>query len=162
LVVLALSAIVFLLPACNANVGAQPPPQEPTSEVQPGFKPGNPTPTRNTQPRPTLAPGDPNQPVSNQTPVTPAKQNTSQTKITGRVTNTAGEPIARARLAFSDSSVPMPEIAYTTNANGEYNMNVPRGTYTLAVYADGYASQERKLDTRAEAQAQIDFVLSPQ
>lgn len=162
LVVLALSVVLFLLPACNANVGAQPPPQEPTAEVQPGFKPGQATPTRNTQPRPTLVPGDPDQPVSNQTPMTPSKPNTTQAKIAGRVTNSAGEPIARARLAFSDSSVPMPEIAYTTNANGEYSMTVPRGVYTLAVYADGYASQERKLDTRAEAQAQIDFVLSPQ
>lgn len=155
-------ALALLLPACNVNVGAQPPPQGPTSEVQPGFKPGQPMPTQNTPPRPPLAPGDPDQPVSNETPITPAQPNPSQTRITGRVTNAAGEPLARARLVFSESSVPMPEIAYMTNANGEYGMTVPRGTYTLAVYADGYASQARKLDTRAEAQVQIDFVLATQ
>lgn len=159
--VLALSGVVVLLAACNSNAGAQPP-VEPTSGVQPGFNPGQPTPTPDKGPRPTFVPGDPKQPVSNQTPMTPAKQNTAQTKISGRVTSASGEPIARARLAFTDSSVPMPEIAYTTNANGEYGMTVPRGEYTLVVTADGYASQQRRIDSRQEAQVRADFVLQPQ
>ena len=153
----ALSALVLLLSACSSNAVAQPP-QAPTSKVQPGFKPGQATPTKNTQPRATLVPGDPNQPVSNETPMTP-KQNTTQARITGRVTNATGEPIARARLAFTDSSVALPEMAYTTNANGNYSIAVPRGTYTLVVNADGYAPQERKLDTRQEAEVQADFVM---
>lgn len=159
--VLALSGVVVLLAACNSNSGAQLP-GEPTSGVQPGFIPGQPTPTPDKGPRPTFAPGDPNQPVSNQTPMTPAKQNTAQTKISGRVTNASSEPIARARLAFTDSSVPMSEIAYTTNANGEYGMTVPHGEYTLVVFADGYASQQRRIDSRQEAQVRADFVLQPQ
>ncbi len=156
-----LGAAILLLPACSSNVGAQPPP-EPTAQTQPGSKPGQPAPTTDARPRPTLAPNDPAQPVSNQTPITPSEQNASQVKISGRVTNAAGEPLARARLAFSQSSVPMPEIAYLTNANGEYSMLVPRGEYTLAVFADGYAAQERQLDTRTESQTQADFVLQPQ
>ncbi len=159
--IVTLSALGLLLSACGANVAAQPPPSQPTSQVQPGFQPGSATPTPDAQPRATLAPGDPNQPVSNETPMTP-QQNTTQAQITGRVTNPSGEPIARARLAFSDSSVPLPEMAYTTNADGAYRIAVPRGTYTLVVTADGYASQERKLDTRQEAQTQADFVLQAQ
>lgn len=160
--VLLVSALVLLLPACNANAVAQPPPQQPTSEVQPGFQPGQPTPTENPKPQPTFVMGDPNQPVSNATPMTPSQPNPNQAKISGRVTNGAGEPLARARLVFTDSSVPMPEIAYTTNANGEYNITAPRGEYTLVVNADGYAPQQKRLDTRQEAQAQIDFVLQLQ
>jgi hypothetical protein len=160
--VLTCGALVLFLLACSSNAGAQLPPREPTAQVQPGFQPGQATPAQDIKPRATFVPGDPNQPVSNETPVTPAKQNSSQTRITGRVTNAAGEPIARARLAFTDSSVPMPEIAYTTNANGEYGMTVPRGEYTLVVNADGYASQQRKIDSRQEAQMRSDFVLQAQ
>ncbi|MCG3139857.1 MAG: hypothetical protein HDKAJFGB_00777 [Anaerolineae bacterium] len=155
------SALVLLVPACSAQVDAQPPPSGPTAQVQPGFQPGGATPTRALEPAATLVPGDPNQPVSNKTPMT-AAPNSTQASISGRVTNAQGEPIARARLAFSDSSVPLPEMAYATNADGKYRIAVPRGVYTLTVTADGYASQERKLDTRQEAQVQTDFILQPQ
>ncbi len=162
LIILAIGTLLLALPACTASVGAGEPPAEPTMSVQPGFEPGQATPARDTTPRPTLVPGDPNQPVSNQTPAPPENQNNARITISGRVTNSKGEPIARARLAFTKSSVPMPEIAYYTDADGNYKLTVPRAQFTLAVFADGYASQEREIDTREGSQSQIDFVLQPQ
>ncbi len=56
----------------------------------------------------------------------------------------------------------MPEMAYLTQADGTFALNVPRGEFTLAVNADGYAPQEREIDARATAEVQADFVLQPQ
>lgn len=159
---LAIGTLLLALPACSTSVGAGQPPVEPTMGVQPGVAPGQATPTRNTTPRPTLVPGDPNQPVSNRTPLPPDNQNNARITISGRVTNAKNEPLARARLTFTKSSVPMPEMAYLTDANGNYKITVPPAQFTLAVFADGYASQEREIDTREGSQAQIDFVLQPQ
>lgn len=154
-------ALVFL-PACTANVGAGQPPSEPTMGIEPNAAPGQTKPTRNPTPRATFVPGDPNQPVSNETPVTPDTQKAARASISGRVTNDKNEPLARARLAFAKSSVPMPEVAYFTDADGNYKLSVPLAQFTLAVFADGYAPQEREIDTRKEAQSRADFSLQPQ
>jgi|SRR5581483_6220415 hypothetical protein len=146
--------------ACGANVGSETIPPEP------------PAPTRADTPRPpptnTLLPTNAPLPTNTSLPVvteissTPNAPNNALAQISGRVTNTRGEPIARARLAFSESDVPLPDIAYLTNADGSFRLRVPRGQYTLAVFADGYVSQERKLDTRTRGEVQVDFVLQSQ
>lgn len=159
---LALCAIVWTAAACGTNAAADKPTPGPASQSQPGSAPGQTAPTRNTAPQPTLPPGDPNQPVSNKTKIAPPAPDNSLVQIRGRVTNAQGEPIARARLAFVKSSVPMPEMAYLTQADGTFALNVPRGEFTLAVNADGYAPQEREIDARATAEVQADFVLQPQ
>ncbi|MBI4675563.1 MAG: carboxypeptidase regulatory-like domain-containing protein [Chloroflexi bacterium] len=161
-ILFAIGTLLLFLLGCGSNAGAEQPPTEPTMGIEPGVAPGQATPTRNTTPRATLIPGDPNQPVSNKTPVTTENQNAARATISGRVTNAQNEPIARARLAFTKSSVPMPEIAYFTDATGNYKLTVPPGQFTLAVFADGYASQERQVDTRQESQKNVDFVLQTQ
>ncbi len=158
----AAGTILGAFAACGASIGAEKPPTDPPSQIQPGAQSDKPATARATSVPPTFVPGDPNQPVSNQTPVTPAQSNRVKAQIRGRVTNAQGEPIARARFAFTNSSVPMPEMAYLTKTDGTFVLNVPRGTYTLVVNADGYAPQERALDTQTNAELQADFVLQKQ
>lgn len=159
---LALAGLVLILTACSSGAGAQPPPPIPTAQTEPGVAPGQTQAPRTRTTIPTPIPGDPNQPVSNETPIAPAPQNNARITIAGRVTNDKDEPIAGARLAFTKSSVPVPEMAYLTNSNGQYKITAPRGEFTLAVYADGYAPQERNIDARESSQTEIDFVLQAQ
>jgi hypothetical protein len=143
--------------ACGANVGSATIPPEP------------PAPTRTDAPRPlpsntllptnTPPPTNTSLPVTTEIPSTPMAPGRALAQISGRVTNTRGEPIARARLAFSESDVPLPDMAYLTNADGSFHLRVPRGQYTLVVFASGYVSQERQLDTRTRGEVQVDFVL---
>ncbi|MCR9105970.1 MAG: TonB-dependent receptor [Gammaproteobacteria bacterium] len=53
--------------------------------------------------------------------------------ITGRVTDTAGNPLAGASIALAGTA-----YVATTDADGVYVLEVPRGAYDLSISAPGY------------------------
>lgn len=156
--VLLVCALGLGLAGCGVNVQAEPATPEPTAGVRGNVKPGDATPTRDLTPVPTALPGDPNAPVSNETPITPAVR-PNQTRITGRITDEKGNPIARARITIPKSSRIIPEIAYLSKEDGTYQVSVPPGQYTLAVFAEGFAPMEQEVDTRQEAQVELNWQL---
>ncbi len=81
------------------------------------------------------------------------------TLITGRVTDSSGEPITDASVAIVESSVPVPEMAIFTDATGTYTWYVEPGTYTIEVYRDGYVSQEGETTVEEGNAAELDFQL---
>lgn len=156
--VLAFIAIALII-GCSANVNAQPPTAVPTAGVQPNMPP-NSSITPNLSPRVTPIPGDPNAPVSNETPM-PPQSLSNRTHITGRITDAQANPIAGARITIPKSSVSIPEIAYLSNDKGMYSLSVPPGEFTLMVFADGYQAAEKKISTRGEAQMELNWTLQP-
>lgn len=135
---------------------------QPTADSQSPFNPANGTATPNLTPIsvPTFAPGDPNMPVSNGAPITPKTQ-TNRTQIHGRITDQAGKPVAGARVTVPKASVPVPEMAYLSDADGNYKLSLPKGEFTLAVFSDSFAPAEQAIDTTAKADLQLDWVLKP-
>ena len=62
--------------------------------------------------------------------------------ITGRVSQSGGQPIAGARVLFASGPVALPDIAALTDGTGRFTMTAPApGDYTLEVVADGFQSQ---------------------
>jgi hypothetical protein len=151
-------AIAVGMVGCGVNVQAEPATPVPTAGVRGNVKPGDATPTRDLAPVPTALPGDPNAPVSSETPITPAVR-PNQTRISGRITDEQGNPIARARVTIPKSSRIIPEMAYLSKDDGTYLVSVPPGQYTLAVFAEGFAPMEQEADTRQEAQVELNWIL---
>lgn len=156
--VLFTSLLVLGTVSCGARALAEPATPEPTAGIQPNVKPGNATATPNLTPLATLVPGDPNAPISNTTPI-PSIPLPNRTVLHGRITDAAGNPIARARISIPKASQPVPEIAYLSNADGKYTLSVPHGEYTLAVNADGFAQQTQNVTTQQEADIELNWVL---
>jgi len=153
----ALCALLIGLVNCSARVQAEPATPEPTAGIQRSVKPGQATPAAPTA-APTRVPGNPNAPVSNETPITPQTQK-NRTRITGRITDANGKPLQGARITIPKSSARIPEIAYLSDADGKYSISVPPGEYTLAAFADGYAPIEKQVNTRAEAEIELNWTL---
>ncbi|GAA0484126.1 carboxypeptidase-like regulatory domain-containing protein [Streptomyces sp. NPDC046215] len=57
--------------------------------------------------------------------------------ISGVVRDAAGDPVAGARVAFTDGPRPLPDIAALTDGEGHFSLAAPaEGTYTLACRTD--------------------------
>ena len=56
--------------------------------------------------------------------------------LAGIVTSPTGIPIPNARISINDSEVT------TTNKEGTYSLELPRGLHAVSVYLDGYSSSE--------------------
>ena len=60
--------------------------------------------------------------------------------ISGVVRDSNGKPVADARVYFTDSPSPLPDIAALTDSSGAFSLSVPsKGTYSLECNADGFA-----------------------
>ena len=60
--------------------------------------------------------------------------------ISGVVRDSNGNPIAQARVYFTNGPVPLPDIAALTNKNGAFSLSAPvAGSYTIACAAEGFA-----------------------
>ncbi len=52
----------------------------------------------------------------------------------GRVLDAEGMPISGARVVIVASSVPIPEIALISDANGGFSLRLPAGRFTLRAH----------------------------
>jgi carboxypeptidase family protein len=66
--------------------------------------------------------------------------------IRGMVQDEDGQVLAGARVHFTASPVPLPDIATLTGADGAFALGVPAvGDYELGVDADGFEPWRRRL-----------------
>ncbi len=80
--------------------------------------------------------------------------------ISGVVRDASGEPVRDARVYFTNSPVPLPDIAALTNDEGEYSLTAPAaGTYKIGCTADGFAPLTREANVERGANAKVDFQL---
>ncbi|WP_199896442.1 carboxypeptidase-like regulatory domain-containing protein [Streptomyces niger] len=57
--------------------------------------------------------------------------------LNGVVRNASGAPVADARVFFTESPQPLPDIAVLTDGAGRFTLTVPApGDYTLACHAE--------------------------
>ena len=62
--------------------------------------------------------------------------------ITGRVSQSGGQPIAGARVLYTSGPAALPDIAALTDSTGRFSLAAPwPGDYVLEVVADGFHSQ---------------------
>ena len=82
--------------------------------------------------------------------------------VTGRVTNSQGQPQAVLVHVLADGDIPAGD-AYT-DSNGNYVfMGLPNGTYTVVVEAEGYKPfrATTRLDNIVQPRGQVMVVLEP-
>ncbi len=64
--------------------------------------------------------------------------------IAGSVVDAQGRPVAGARVFFTETPVPMPEIAAVTDVDGRFVLAASApGTYTVAGAADDASASAR-------------------
>ena len=67
--------------------------------------------------------------------------------IAGTVLDAAGQPVAQARVYFTASPGPTPDIAALTGSDGTFRMNAPRaGRYRIGASSDTHGSGEAEVD----------------
>jgi len=67
--------------------------------------------------------------------------------IAGTVLDAAGRPVAQARVYFTASPGPTPDIAALTGSDGTFRMNAPRaGRYRIGASSDTHGSGEAEVD----------------
>jgi hypothetical protein len=82
--------------------------------------------------------------------------------IRGHVTSASGKPVSGA-AAIIESGPTHLDITALTGAQGDFSYEeLEPGTYTLTVYAPGYAPQRRSARLVAGQIAQLDFTLADQ
>lgn len=88
-------------------------------------------------------PADPNAPVTG-FPGQSDGGGASVPAIRGRVLDAAGQPVVGVLVLPESTDSPsqaIPEIAVMTNEQGEYQWNLPPGSYTLRFTAEGYTAR---------------------
>jgi len=67
--------------------------------------------------------------------------------IAGTVLDAAGQPVAQARVYFTASPGPTPDIAALTGSDGTFRMNAPQtGRYRIGATSDTHGSSEAEVD----------------
>lgn len=62
-----------------------------------------------------------------------------QSVISGIVRDSAGRPVAQARVYFTDGPVPFPDIAVLTDSAGAFSLAAPApGSYRIECQAEGF------------------------
>jgi hypothetical protein len=76
--------------------------------------------------------------------------------ISGLVKDPGGRPVPLARVYFTESPVPLPDIAALTNDNGEFSLSVPiAGRYKIACAAEGFQSTVTEVTVKKGKMAKI-------
>jgi protocatechuate 3,4-dioxygenase beta subunit len=87
--------------------------------------------------------------------------------VTGTVTDIGGGPVsfafvrARKNSDFSVSSIFRAPLTATTNANGEYTLNLDDGSYSFDVFHEDYRTEKRRRVAIGGQDRRVDFVLTP-
>lgn len=84
-----------------------------------------------------------------------------QPALSGKVTDTAGNPIAEAQIIVTQGSVPAPEKVVLTTSAGLYEWSLPAGTFTMTVNAIGYQPVSKEVTITAGQSTTLDFILEP-
>jgi hypothetical protein len=80
--------------------------------------------------------------------------------ISGVVRDSQGNPVAGARVYFTNSPTALPDIAALTGSGGEFSLSVPaRGTYALECNADGFAPKAETVIVGGEQEVELDIKL---
>lgn len=76
--------------------------------------------------------------------------------MAGRVRDTAGAPVAQARVAFAEAPVPVPDVAALTGPDGRFALGAPAaGRYVVVAAADGHAPARVAVDVGDGAELDI-------
>jgi len=78
--------------------------------------------------------------------------------IFGTVSNSSGDPIARANINVYKDGNDEPYVSSTTPDNGFYTFNVPYASWMVNVNFPGFAAESKTIEGLAEKN-QIDFIL---
>lgn len=82
--------------------------------------------------------------------------------ITGRVSQSGGQPIAGARVLFASGPGALPDIAALTDGTGRFTLAAPwPGDYTLEVVADGFHSQRVNTSLGTRETRELNVELQP-
>lgn len=84
-----------------------------------------------------------------------------QAALSGKVTDTTGNPIAEAQIIVAQGSVPVPEKVVLTTSAGLYEWSLPAGTFTMTVNAIGYQPASKEVTITAGQSTTLDFILEP-
>src|SRR5688500_6202455 len=76
-------------------------------------------------------------------------------QITGKIKGRDGKPVPQAAV-----SVHPLEVTVNSDANGDYILSLPPGTYTVIVEAAGYEVRGESVSTSGKSLS-LDFVLQP-
>lgn len=87
--------------------------------------------------------------------------NVVEATLSGKVSDTAGNPIAEAQIIVTNGSVPVPEKVVLTTSEGLYEWGLPAGTFTITVNANGYVSASKEITITAGQPSTLDFTLEP-
>ncbi len=80
--------------------------------------------------------------------------------ISGIVRDNGGKPIADAQIYFTDSPMPLPDIAMLTDSNGTFSLSVPStGKYSIGYNAEGFAPETATVTIGSEQKVHLDIRL---
>jgi hypothetical protein len=68
------------------------------------------------------------------------------TERRGRVVDVNGSPVPSATIVIVASTVPMPEIAIVSDAQGRFTLNLPPGRFTLRAHSPDGAVGESDVE----------------
>ncbi len=85
------------------------------------------------------------------------------TIISGVVRDAHDNPIAQARVYFTNGPVPLPDMAALTNQEGAFSLAAPvAGSYTIACAAEGFAPTEVTVAVTDSQETHLEIRLRPQ
>lgn len=92
--------------------------------------------------------------ISPQIELTPLPEQT----VSGYISSTTGEPVENARVFLLEDENNEP---VQSSEDGNYNLNVYEGSYTLKVYADGYFGKSEYITVEPGEDIDLDIDLEP-
>ncbi|TDP77138.1 OmpA family protein [Bradymonas sediminis] len=78
-------------------------------------------------------------------------------KISGRIVDQDGKPVANARVKLSGAK----NLEVTTDSNGQFNQELPAGSYTVGASAEDYMAGGRDVQVAADKTLQVNITLKP-
>jgi len=76
--------------------------------------------------------------------------------ISGRVVDAQGRRVAGARVYFSSSPVPIPDIARVTGDDGTFSLEAPSpGAYELSATDDEHGTASSRLEVGDSAEVEL-------
>ncbi|MGH8824239.1 MAG: carboxypeptidase-like regulatory domain-containing protein [Jiangellaceae bacterium] len=83
--------------------------------------------------------------------------------IRGLVRTPDGEPVAEARVFYTESPVPMPDVAALSGVDGRFELSTPAaGRYTIGSVLEGYGSSTVTVVVEADRPAEVEITMQPE
>lgn len=156
-----LSGVLFLV-SCTQT----PPNSDVLTKVQPSSSPSEliypaRPPASNITPAPAVA-VEPTMTARPPYPTNPASL--PLVAVAGSVKDQNGTPIADASIDVNplSNNIPFPDVAASSDEQGQYRWSLEPGLYAITVFATGYYSQTQQVEVLTGPPVTVDFVLDPQ